>query len=232
VDSDNSFYVTGHNPSAATLFLNRSHSIQRDSNNRPLLVIAAADCSEMSVFAYTGPNNTNSNAMNVNHNKANSGSPQNCTKALRGGHDCSSPPASNYSGSAYSAGSSMFTLTSKAFYIGDSAEDSSIPALYQLPYNGSAQELVQGVEDMAITYGVDVDDDGVPDRYIKANAINTSATFGWGDVLSVRYSILVRSINSVLDDSQTYTFDGSTLTASDGFYRQEYTTTVMIRNRG
>jgi type IV pilus assembly protein PilW len=230
VDTDNSYFVTDHNASSAQFKVDRRHNIKSDNNNRPILIMAASDCSELSVFAYTGPTNNNGTAQNVVHNKANSGSPQNCTKALRGGHDCTNAPNNN--GLAYQDGSTMFQLSSRAYYIDESSEDATIPALYQLPYDGSAQELVEGVEDMAITYGVDVDDDGVPDRYVKANTVNTTASLSWGDVLSVRYSVLVRSRNRVIDGSHTYTFDGTSATSTDGFHRQEYTTTVMIRNRG
>lgn len=93
-----------------------------------------------------------------------------------------------------------------------------------------AAELVEGVEDMQLTYGVDSDGDRNIDNYKTANNVTD-----WSKVLSVRIELLLHSLeDSVVGVSGVYaqnlTFNGSAVTP-DGRLRQVYTTAVSIRNR-
>ena len=101
------------------------------------------------------------------------------------------------------------------------------PALFRQEFNAAAEELIEGVDDMQILYGVDSDDDGFANQYMPANNV---ANFD--NVASVRIMLLLRSVEErVTETPQTYTFNGVTTTAGDTRLRQVFTATVALRNR-
>jgi len=101
------------------------------------------------------------------------------------------------------------------------------PALFRQEFGGAPQEMVEGVEDMQILYGVDADTDGFPDQYMPANLV---ADFE--EVVAVRVQLLLQSMNDfVADVPQTYTFNGATVTPGDRRIRQIFTSTIALRNR-
>ncbi len=97
---------------------------------------------------------------------------------------------------------------------------------------GQVSELVEGVEDMQITYGEDTDGDRTADVYRDANAV-----FDWSAVVSARIHLLLRSNDNNLSDAPLdYVFNGATvagssLPTSDHYLRREFTATVAVRNR-
>lgn len=106
------------------------------------------------------------------------------------------------------------------------------PALFRSE-NGVAAELVEGIENMQIRYGVDTTGDLAVDSYADATGVAD-----WSLVMSVRVSFLVRSPeNNVVQTAQTYTYDSDgngvveNITAADRRLRQVFTTTVNLRNR-
>ncbi len=111
---------------------------------------------------------------------------------------------------------------------------SGVPSLWRL--NGTVatggnnpQPLVEGVESLQVVYGrnVDGDDARSPDEYIKANAVTD-----WEEIVSVRFTLLLRSIDPVHLSNQTYTFAAAgDKTYTDRFSRQEVQMTVDLRNK-
>ena len=100
------------------------------------------------------------------------------------------------------------------------------PALWRTEF-GIAQELVEGVEEMQIQYGIDTDSDQFPNQYVTSDNVPD-----FEDVVSIRIGLLVRSIDDfVTEDSQTYTFNGATTTPADRRIRQVFSTTIALRNR-
>ncbi len=99
--------------------------------------------------------------------------------------------------------------------------------------NGSAPtslELVEGVEDMQLTYGIDTDDDYAVDDYQTADEVSD-----WSSVLSVRVALLMQGIEDNIIGkrdvtSQNLEFNGGS-TPRDGRLRKIYQTTVSLRNR-
>ncbi len=93
----------------------------------------------------------------------------------------------------------------------------------ELTCNGNV--VVDNIEDMQIEYGIDSNRDGVIESYSA-----TPANFG--QVAAVRVSLLVRGPTAnVATGSQTYTFNGASVTKTDGFLRQIYATTFTVRNQ-
>lgn len=92
--------------------------------------------------------------------------------------------------------------------------------------------LLEGVENMAITYGLDTDNDNIPNSYVNFSGITQSAD-GWRKVLSVRIELLVRSIeDNVLPEEQPYTFNGDLVDShNDRRMRQVFINTIGIRSR-
>jgi type IV pilus assembly protein PilW len=104
---------------------------------------------------------------------------------------------------------------------------SNEPALFRQEFVNAPQELVEGVEDMQILYGVDTDDDDFANQYMNSDAVTD-----FNDVVSVRITLLVRSIDDfVTEDPQTYTYNGAQTTAGDRRIRQIFSATVALRNR-
>jgi type IV pilus assembly protein PilW len=100
------------------------------------------------------------------------------------------------------------------------------------------QELVNGVQDMQIEYGIDVTGDRIADNYDTADAI----TWGVDRVVSARISLLLMSVeNNVVDDPMTVFYNGATIDFSDSEHDidgqpnrrmyQVFTTTIGLRNR-
>lgn len=95
--------------------------------------------------------------------------------------------------------------------------------------SGSAEEVVAGVENMRIAYGVAEDGSvGVVD-YLSAAEVESADR--WDDVrtLAVELLLVSESISAGAED-QSIEFDGEVV-AADGRLRQVYRTVVALRNR-
>lgn len=119
----------------------------------------------------------------------------------------------------------MIELQTVNYFIAAGA--SGEPALFRQEFDEVAQELIEGVEDMQILYGVDSDGDEFPNQYLSADAV---ADFD--DVVAVQVNLLLRSIDDfVAETPQTYTFNGVTQTPADRRIRLVFGTTIALRNR-
>ncbi|MGB5329219.1 MAG: PilW family protein [Gammaproteobacteria bacterium] len=119
---------------------------------------------------------------------------------------------------------SVIELQTVTYSIANGA--SGAPALFRTEF-GVAQELVEGVQDMQLLYGIDNDSDGYPNQYVSSNNV---ADFE--EVVAVRIMLLVRSFNDFITETpQTYSFNGVQTTAGDRRLRQVFTATVALRNR-
>ena len=95
------------------------------------------------------------------------------------------------------------------------------------------QPLVSGIQDMQITYGVNVNNGNFPpaaSQYMTAQAVTNANA--WPNVVSIRITLLVQSPeDNLVDTPQTYTFNGVSTTATDRRLRQVFTSTINLRNR-
>lgn len=127
----------------------------------------------------------------------------------------------------------LLSIFSTVYFIAEGA--SGAPSLWQRTNNGTALELLEGVEHMRITYSYLEDDDDIPDEYVPASAVPLDM---WPKVVSVRIELVVRSLeNNVLAETQPYTFAGAEITppdidgVPDRYMRQVFSATVGIRSR-
>lgn len=93
-------------------------------------------------------------------------------------------------------------------------------------------ELVEGVENMQITYGEDTDNTGAVNTYVDAASVTA-----WGKVLSVRIELLVASQEENVVGTagsateQRLRFNGADVNNTDGRYRAAIKNVFTIRNR-
>jgi type IV pilus assembly protein PilW len=120
----------------------------------------------------------------------------------------------------YQDDAEIYKFLSTTYYLGYNTAGEV--ALFRQTLGNAAsmnvEELVEGVEDMNLLYGEDSDDDGTPNRYVDAGTVAD-----WGDIVSVRIELTVRSLQDNL---------AAKLTAyGDHKLRRTFTTSIAIRNR-
>ena len=113
----------------------------------------------------------------------------------------------------------------------DSGDD-NIPTLVRetLTANDTvAEPLVQYVESMQLTFGVDLSSppDFTVDRYVNAAGVSD-----WGKVLSTKIELMLRSPKTIsgYTNDYEYEFDGQEIIFADGYHRKVFSTTLFIRN--
>ncbi|MFY3776287.1 PilW family protein [Marinobacter salsuginis] len=96
----------------------------------------------------------------------------------------------------------VYEFTSTAYYIGQGTNGE--PALFRrlLTPLEAPQEMVSGVETLQILYGVDTAGTNAADDYLPADQIAN-----WNSVVSVRFSVMTRSQEEVLDEPNNRNFD-------------------------
>ncbi|MFC3853854.1 PilW family protein [Salinispirillum marinum] len=134
---------------------------------------------------------------------------------------------------------SVYTLESELYYIRNNPDD--IPSLYSVrlgPSGGATQELITGVENMQVLYGISTGaPDDVVNNYVPANAVTD-----FDDVLAVRVAFLMRSTELANTENTlvTYVLAGTNVTRmdvavagneGDRFLRLSSTITVGLRNQ-
>lgn len=143
----------------------------------------------------------------------------------------------------YGSDAQVLAFRSTAYFIRDTGRDtvagSPILALYIQSRNMgqggaalTAYELVEGVENMQLEYGLDTGADGIPDEYRTANNISADE---WAHVVTVKLSLLMQSIDEKLVNTsgamvQDWKFNG-TAVDKDGRLREAFSTVIAIRNR-
>lgn len=178
-------------------------------------IMMITDCTATSVFQVTGWT---------------TGSPNSTIQHAAGGSNPGNSTAEF--GNLYRAGSRVASLQTVMYYVGTDPVTSE-PALYRQIGDGTSELLIEGVEAIQFAYGLDTNGDRLADQYVAANAVTN-----WDNVLSVNYSLLVRSeeIGSAIDN-KTYqllpaTAGGRTLGPfADRRSRMVFTSTIALRNR-
>jgi len=125
----------------------------------------------------------------------------------------------------YGSDSSLLKLQSVLYHIAPGA--SGEPALWR-NFNGVEQELIDGVEQLQVLYGIsNTVPPTAPSQYVTSLGVAD-----WNQVVAVRLMLLLRSANPVsLDAPQNYRFNGANLVAPDNRLRQVISTTIALRNR-
>lgn len=189
-------------------------------------VVIISDCEQGDLFQITNANTDN----DLSHTSGGNLSPGNTTGSLGAntGH--------NYS----TVDTRIRSYNAVRYYVrqrdpSDADADATV-ALYRQYVSSTGgtvnQELVEGVENLQILYGVDSDSDGIANSYLKANVVNP-----WADVVSVQLGLLLRSNEEYgsrdkEDSAYVHTLLGETITDSGQLRvrRHEFSTTIALRN--
>ena len=204
-------------------------------------VVVLSDCDKADVFQVT--NDPSNNALE--HFSADSGSsgntsPGNLTDSLGG------ETGSAYVASGIINGDAQVARLYAARYfvrLRDIDNPAAGVALYRnfitTEGNSFSQEVVEGVENLQLLYGVDTDGDGVSDGFRKADAVGGDL---WNNVVSVQIGIVVRSSKEygVLEEQQqaagsefaslNVIGESIAIGSTSRFQRDVYTQTVYLRN--
>lgn len=177
--------------------------------------ITSADCSNTRIFYQNNADNASSIVAGGNTNQTGGTVP-----------DITDPPmTSDLNVSLY---------RSSAYYIGENPDGD--PALYRQALHDTAapapQEILAGVENMQVMYGVDTDaTDGVNQTDTYQTAQNVTS---WGDVVSIRLALLMRSDTNVMEETQSRAFnllETEVNTQADDRVRLVMIKTIGLRNR-
>ncbi len=135
-------------------------------------------------------------------------------------------------------GSTLGQLDSVAYYLGTGVNGRS--ALFEASINTSGgwdlEELIPNVVNLQMEYGIDADGDSMTDSYVDASSV-----VDWGAVMSVRYVLLLESMeDNVLQNQESYSFSASRFTftkdgtpgnGADKRLRRVSSGFVSLRNR-
>jgi type IV pilus assembly protein PilW len=91
------------------------------------------------------------------------------------------------------------------------------------------QELIEGIEQIQVQYGVDTNSDVIVDEYRTADDVAD-----WNDVISVSVALLARSLDEYGTDSDQRSYsllDVTVAAPGDRRLREVFTATASIRNR-
>lgn len=189
-------------------------------------IVVVSDCVKTDVFEATTVSNNNNN--NNNNSNAN-------TTIVH----ATSTNTVNKLSKIYKDQTDVFKFSNNIYYIG-SGTDANCPArsLCRKGLLGNtfdvAEVLADGVEDMQIKVGEDLNKDGDgdanrADRYVDPGTVGIK----WANVVSVRLELLLRSRDDgVATSVQTPVFNGSALTGvTDKRIRRVFASTVTLRNR-
>jgi type IV pilus assembly protein PilW len=192
---------------------NQPIELQSNPGFRQGDIIFITDCDKGAITQITGPDTV---VLEVEHGTG-VGDPGNATDAL---------------GSVYAKKADVYpevyTVSVTSYFVAQGA--SGRPALWRKVDDEASQEMVQGVENLQLLYGVaDENNWGTVTRYITAGEVETADA--WDRVAAIRIRLLFQSDNDVLEQTQAYTFDGADVEVTDRRIRRDFTTTIGVRNR-
>lgn len=121
---------------------------------------------------------------------------------------------------SFVAGAEVLGMNTNVYFLARGASGGI--SLWQRTNAGTAFELLEGVEQMRITYATLTNN-----NYATADNVTD-----WAGVWSVRIELVVRSLDdNVLNEPQPYNFAGEEVVPVDRRMRQIFTTTTAIRSR-
>jgi hypothetical protein len=217
VDPTARAYVDGDSDVAAAIIAIRDNKAGFEPDD----VLVVSDCRRSAVFTVTA---VQSRPLRLVHAAASNGGADTPTHRI-------SPPFKA------SDGAFVARFDSVAYFIGrpKGAKDAP-PSLYRNSLSRT-ERVVENVEDLDFLYGLDSDDDGAVDAYLRADQIGAAQ---WHRVLSVRVSLVALSAEAALAGGTQAVYlrdiDGDTVidgqpARGDRRLRQVFSATVSLRNR-
>src|SRR5690606_5674133 len=144
----------------------------------------------------------------------------------------------------FQQGASVRKLSTVYYFVAPSLSGNTFSLYRQKGHGAPAEELLEGVEDMQLEFGVDEDGDSIVDEWYAADDADFEAEMwsGWDWntlanekdpllVRAVRYSLLLVTEDAVLGEDQTLSYNGASLVKTDRRLRQVFSSSVGIRSR-
>jgi len=245
-DNESELSIVSHDPVNARFTLGNNHVFGRGE------ILFATDCVRDTVFQMSGPDPNLGPTNQVEH-RTGTVSPGNCQVEM--GSSCGQAPATTYT---YATGGFVSRLIARAFYVAPASVGQG-NSLYVRSLAGGTQgapitfEIVPNVQAMRIRYGLDLDCNGMSDRFASAAQVNTTPPCAagvaspWEMVVSARIEILLLSEEiNITADNQRFCMDykgtGDPGVCSAANYNyvfvapnrragRVFSTTVALRNR-
>ena len=131
----------------------------------------------------------------------------------------------------YDASSTIFRYVTNRYFVANDAAGNPVLNRRSSEVNPvNPEEVIEGVENMQILYGEDTaGNDQIADTYVTAAAVAD-----WDNVVSVRVSLLMRSVEEYGPDQDNATYDllGTIIDPVDDRRRRRvFTATIQLRNR-
>ncbi len=180
-------------------------------------IVVISDCTQGRVFLITNFQNVGGGGSKIVHARSNiANEPKNIDSQL--------------GGQQFGAGAEILRMSTLTYYIAESGFGAPGTMSLWRDQDGDRAELIEGVENMRVLYGLDSSGDGNPNEYREYGA-----GLDWENVLSIRLELLMQSLQpNVLPDPQPYFFGGETIDDAridDRRMRQVFSTTIGIRGR-
>lgn len=167
-------------------------------------ILLVSDCTKAALFQVTN-NFTGAGQYRIQHTTGGGVVPGNASLDLSG------------NGSVFDVDAEVFRLQTTVFFIAPGASVNNTGAtpasLWQKVGTDAPVELVDGVENLQVVFGVDTDGDNVPNRYQTFQSVMDPS-----DIVTVRLQVTVNSFDKVADQG-------------DGILRRTFSKTIAIRNR-
>lgn len=186
---------------AAAAFVEPGHGLEIGD------VVLLTDCGSAELFQITNiqdGSGGNSGKKGIVHNSG-TGSPGNQSQRFSRSFG---PPAT------------ILKFVNRVYYVGTGT--SGYPTLFRQTFDGSArEELVEGIEDLQVTFGIDTVGDRTPRAYRSADHSDLGATkANWANVVSARIALKARPVISTQ----------SPVSNPNEVRSQEFVSTVLMRN--
>lgn len=124
----------------------------------------------------------------------------------------------------YDSSSAITSLQTVTYTVAAGA--SGEPALWR-SVNGVNEELIEGIEQMQILFGIDTDSDGSPNQYVSSDKVTDPL-----QISAMRVFLVLRSdVDGITDSPQVYSINGVNSTAADNRLRRVFSVTISLRNR-
>lgn len=242
-ESSESIRVSYHDVVKSRMKLSQIHGFSVGD----VLIVEDASCSHTSIFQMTGPGGR---SRWVEHASVSSLS-DNCSQALPNfdgaAYDCSGDvPNPLLKGYRFRPGSAVMAFKSSAFFVKNS-DITGVSTLYKSGLERGrsvSRELVSGVEDFQVIYGVDFGPaaDGKIDGYYNAEELKGFETeskwFDWRRVLNVRVTVVLKSNSRVypaahdVDLGGGFNADNYEYLSNTRYLYQKIVVTGNVRNGG
>ncbi|MDH5324192.1 MAG: PilW family protein [Gammaproteobacteria bacterium] len=164
-------------------------------------ILFVTDCEQADVFAATSTNAVGAAYVEIAHASTLNLSPPHLSKA-------------------YTTEAEVMKMQASAYYIANNS--AGVPSLFKYSLGNAdtlnSQELVEGIEDLQVLYGVDSDGDRVVNRFVDASGVSN-----FSQVISARVTLRARTIEDNITTNVT--------AFGDHRVRRSFTTLVTIRNR-